>query len=63
MSLGLRSDIAICLSLMGAGLLTFYTSDIMVPYDMTKYMSYALNLSQGNGYVDFDGQQSTTRGP
>ena len=45
-----------------AGIVTYHTYDLRIASDMAKYMSYALNLFQGNGYLDFDGEM-VERGP
>ena len=62
-SLGLLRSAGVYVSLIGAGIVTFHTYDIAIADDMGKYMSYALNMIQGKGYVDFDGAMSVTRGP
>ncbi len=63
MSVDRLRNVGIYIGLVGAGLVTFHTYDIDIASDMAQYMSYALNMIQGNGYVDFDGEMSLRRGP
>ncbi len=58
----LRS-LGIHVALLVVGAVTFLTYDIDIADDMGKYMSYAVNILGGKGYVDYNGEDLLTRGP
>lgn len=45
------------------GILVYLTHDINISSDMTNYLNYGLNLSNGRGYTEVDGLPVLFRGP